>query len=66
MNAFINGALSALNRCLNLILILDPDGKDENLVQMRNQINIYIEMYKNMEENRSQNPVIDETSNHIL
>lgn len=61
MNAFINGALSALNRCLNLILILDPDGKDENLVQMRNQINIYIEMYKNMEENRSQNPVIDET-----
>lgn len=65
MNAFINGALSALNRCLNLILILDPDGKDENLVQMRNQINIYIEMYKNMEENRSQNPVIDETWDKI-
>ena len=61
MNAFINGALSALTRCLNLILILDPDGKDENMVQMRNQINIYIDMYKSMGEERELNPVIDET-----
>lgn len=65
MKAFINGALSALNRCLNLILILDPEGKDENLVQMWNQITIYIEMYKAMEEERILNPVIDETWKNI-
>lgn len=61
MTAFINGALSAFNRVLNLIKILDPEGKDENLVQMQNQILTYIEMYKALEADREKNPIKDET-----
>ena len=61
MTAFINGALSAFNRVLNLIKILDPEGKDENLVQMQNQILTYIEMYKALQADRENNPIKDET-----
>lgn len=63
MTAFVNGAISALNRCLNLINILDPEGLDENLTQMRMQINIYIQMYKELDNVKKVN--IDETWNKI-
>lgn len=58
MNAFINGALSALTRCLNLINILDPEGLDQNMVMMKNQILLYISMYKSLNEVE---PIKDET-----
>lgn len=61
MTAFINGALSALQKCLNLIEILDPEHTDPNMIDMRNQILIYIEMYKNVEKINQENPVKDET-----
>jgi len=61
MNAFINGALSALQRCLNLIDILDPDSTDSNMVAMKNQILIYIKMYQSVAQWRDENPIKDET-----
>ena len=61
MNAFVNGALSALNRCLNLINIMDPEGTDLNMVTIKNQILIYIEMYKSLDEWRQEHPIKDET-----
>lgn len=65
MNAFINGALSALTRCLNLIAILDPNGEDQNMVDMKNQILIYIKMYKQIAVLREENPVKDPTWENI-
>lgn len=61
MSAFVSGALSALKRCLNLISILDPKGEDINLTDMKNQINLYISMYKTIDEVNSQNAIKDET-----
>ena len=61
MNAFINGALSALTRCLNVIDIIDPNGEDQNMVDMKNQILIYIKMYQNVAQWREENKVKDET-----
>lgn len=61
MTAFISGAISAFNRVLNLIKILDPEGKDENLLQMKNQVLTYIEMYKAIDTHRQENPIKDET-----
>lgn len=61
MSAFVSGAVSALKRCLNLISILDPNGEDINLTDMKNQINLYISMYKTIDEVNSQNTIKDET-----
>ncbi len=61
MSAFVNGALSALNKCLSLIDILDPKGEDVNLNDMKNQIYIYIAMYKDFDKSYMQVPSIDET-----
>ena len=61
MTAFINGAISALNRVLKLIDILDPEGKDENFKLMKEQISAYIMTYKSVEKFKQENPVKDET-----
>ena len=61
MSAFVNGAISALNRCLNLIKILDPEEQDINLRDMKNQINLYIAMYKDLDNEKIDHPIIDET-----
>ena len=61
MSAFVSCAVSALNRCLRLIDILDPKGEDVNLRDMRNQINIYIAMYKEIDKSHIEKPIIDET-----
>lgn len=65
MSAFVSGAVSALKRCLNLISILDPNGEDVNLNDMKNQINIYIAMYKTIDECKLQNNIKDETWERI-
>ena len=61
MTAFVNGAISALNRVLKLIDILDPKGEDKNLWDMKNQVLIYIEMYKSIEKYNQEHPIKDET-----
>ncbi len=61
MSAFVNGAISAFTRCLKLIDILDPEGEDVNLIDLRNQINIYIAMYKEIDKAKAEKPIIDET-----
>lgn len=65
MSAYVNGALSALEKCLNLINFLDPKGEDVNLKDMKNQINIYMAVYKEIDEMRQENPVNDETWENI-
>lgn len=61
MNAFINGAICALTRCLNLIANLDPEGNNLELQEMKTQILIYIKMYKNIAVLREEKGVKDET-----
>ena len=65
MTAFINGAISALNRVLYLIKILDPEETDETLIIMKNQILTYIEMYKDLQRKTLENPIKDETWRNI-
>ena len=66
MTAFINGAISALKKCLSLIDKLDPEGTNVDLMDLKNQINIYITMYKTVGEQNINNKIKDETWNNIL
>ena len=61
MSAFVNGALSALNRVLRLLDIVDPDMKDEEINTIRTQIILYIDMYKEIDNYRTDHAVRDET-----
>ena len=66
MIAFVNGALSALDRCLRLIDLIDPEHTDQNMTDMRNQLLIYVQMYKDIDKKAQENPVVDETWDKIL
>lgn len=61
MSAFVSGAVSALNKCLKLINDLDPADEDINLRDLRNQITIYIALYRKIDESKDEYPITDET-----
>jgi len=49
MNAFVNGALSALSNMFKLLERVDPENKDAFVQDLKKQINLYAELYEAME-----------------
>ena len=61
MSAFVSGALSALNRVLRLLDIVDPDMKDEEINTLRTQIILYKQMYQEIDNYRTDHAIKNET-----
>lgn len=66
MTAFVNGAISAFNKVLDLINILDPEHENPALNDVKNQINIYIAWYEECDKVRVEYEINDQTWQKIL
>lgn len=46
MEAFLNGAISALNKILKVIETLNQESKNDLLNELKQEINLYIQLYE--------------------